>query len=359
MDVLEWAKTKKISFKGGKSWAKHAAFHGRLEVLMWGKSIGLEVDENVCIGAAKGGRVEILRWAKETGLQCSDPEIIFRAKVNGHDNVLEWALASRIPVELSDRNCVGLMTSGSLEALQWYFDRGVVCNQWYLNYAFENNRLNVLEWASDRGIQFAPDFEHLHKAVKSGNLKTLQWASNGHGLAFDYEFLLDTTMEGCFDVSKWAYETASGSHTVDVNSLLEAAMESFTCQTKQETDDTAFIQWAVAKGATNLEVVLEKAVVEERSSVAIIWMLDRATSVTEATAASLAAQGRLQMLKLAASKSKGAVLSGNVCTSAIDMKRFSVLNWLVLQTNGEKCLDMAKQKSDIVGTWAELKGKVV
>ena len=70
----------------------YAATKGNLELVLWLRAIGCQLDETVCENAcqiaARFGHLDVLRWAHANGAPLSD-EVHERAIMGGHLNVLQ------------------------------------------------------------------------------------------------------------------------------------------------------------------------------------------------------------------------------------------------------------------------------
>ena len=71
---------------------RYAARQGNLELVLWLRAIGCQLDETVCENAcqiaARFGHLDVLRWAHANGAPLSD-EVHERAIMGGHLNVLQ------------------------------------------------------------------------------------------------------------------------------------------------------------------------------------------------------------------------------------------------------------------------------
>ena len=88
----------------------YAARQGNLELVLWLRAIGCQLDETVCENACqiatRFGHLDVLRWAHENGAPLSD-EVHVRAVMGGHLNVLQWLQDQSVFGCPFDEECIG------------------------------------------------------------------------------------------------------------------------------------------------------------------------------------------------------------------------------------------------------------
>src|SRR5579872_4120649 len=134
--ILEWAHKNhyfnSITFEGCFFVAANA---GRLDILIWLKEHGGELNHCVCSCAARHGHLHILKWAREHNCDWNE-DVCFDAAEHGHLDVLGWAYENGCPWP-NYIMCACASRSNKLEILQWVRSKGC---QWD-----EETSINIIE----------------------------------------------------------------------------------------------------------------------------------------------------------------------------------------------------------------------
>jgi len=148
-----------------------AAKSGRLEVVQWLHSNGLQPDASMGAAAARSGHLEMLTWMHMKGCPLNDLTFVYAA-YGGDFDVLKWLHEKECP--LHGDVCDMVAFGGNLEALQWALDQGCEWDASTCAYAAESGHLNILQWAREKGCEWGAST--CFAAAQNGYLDVLKWA---------------------------------------------------------------------------------------------------------------------------------------------------------------------------------------
>ncbi|KAJ3121850.1 hypothetical protein HK098_003335 [Nowakowskiella sp. JEL0407] len=142
----------------------YAVAYGKLEVLKWWKSNGLELiyfDSTLPMDRASGaGFLEILKWLKdESGMEIKySDNAIYWASYNGHVDVLEFWKNSGLPIfeQMNPyTNFLDVAThNGHVDVLEWWLKSGYKLQYSYDGYMFAkmSRKRELIEWWEKSGL---------------------------------------------------------------------------------------------------------------------------------------------------------------------------------------------------------------
>ena len=155
-----------------RSLFKTAAAEGKLEILMWGKDCGCELDTMLnCYTIADvvlNWHLEVVQYLRQLDISWDSMTCTNAAK-NGHLEFLKWVRANQCP--WNERMCTNAAKNGQLELLKWARANQCPWNELTCAYAAMRGHLELLKWARANGYPWMK----WHVALTS-HLELLKWA---------------------------------------------------------------------------------------------------------------------------------------------------------------------------------------
>ena len=121
---------------------------GKLEILIWGKDSGYEMDImlnwNTIAHAALNWHLEVVKYLRQLDISWNKQTCANAAK-NGHLELLKWARANQCPWD-EYWTCTLAAENGHLELLKWVRVNQCPWIAWTCAFAAVNGHLEVLKW---------------------------------------------------------------------------------------------------------------------------------------------------------------------------------------------------------------------
>jgi hypothetical protein len=172
----------------------NSSVNGHVDVLNWWKNKGVKLTAKCFMDSmqfiCRYGYVNVLKWWEDNGIISeilSDRFIICRynlcyiessfryASENGHVDVLEWLLNSKLPLEYSTSSLHGAMVYGHVNVLEWWKNSGLELKYSHdssiIKIALDHGHFHVLDWLKNSCLLSNDDYDMLLKYgnITSGN----------------------------------------------------------------------------------------------------------------------------------------------------------------------------------------------
>ncbi|BGP48213.1 hypothetical protein JCM10450v2_004085 [Rhodotorula kratochvilovae] len=160
--------------------------------------------------ASAWGRLDVLEWAKNSAFGLNpDPkttaEAIDEASRHGQVEMLDFWLASGVPLHYSDAALLSATFKRQIGSLEWWKNSGLplkIGN--VLDFASMEGSTVCLDWWAASGLPVRYSKVALHHISKMGNIALLNWwASSQYALAYDKEVLVVATQFGQVAALQW------------------------------------------------------------------------------------------------------------------------------------------------------------
>jgi hypothetical protein len=195
LDILIWFHTIGFVFEDliSKVLYDISAKKGHLHILKWLRSLQPPCTwkQNICCAAAEGGHLDILIWLKQEGCNINICTANTAAQ-NGQINILKWLKQQDCPMD--EWTCSWAAQNGHFETLCWLKENGCNWDTVTCSNAVLGGHLEILKWARAQNPPCPWDEWTCNMAVRKGNLEILDWAIY-NGCPFNYQSLCKIAKE--------------------------------------------------------------------------------------------------------------------------------------------------------------------
>lgn len=257
-EIMEWLYENGLLHNG---YYKSMAYCGNLEMILWFKSLGYELEgelEAIVSEASRGGHLHILEWIDENYKITNYPDLIIKALVNSHTHILKWTDKKyKYPYNF-DHFCA---IQASLEFLNWFNEKGLQFNDKSPCFAIESGDLINLEWFYTHG--YALDEDAYNCAAGKGFLHIIRWLKN-HKIPFNLNSIASiAASNGDVGILEWTKEMAKETNTNLTNTIMEKAIRYAHIH---------ILKWGLLNGLS-LPQNVQKLVSDKNQEIISKWMI--------------------------------------------------------------------------------------
>ena len=180
--------------------------------LLWLKTQGCPFTIGTAAEAAFEGRLEVLQWLRQHECPWEDSQVLDDAAANGHQTVIEWAVAAGCP--MSKRCCENAARGGHFNLVKWLWARGHPLDG-SIGSAGARGDTAMMQWLRDEGCSMTE--EDCASTASEGQLEALQWLRS-KGCPWDDETTWQAAYHGHLALLQWAHSSGCplSRHTIDL-----------------------------------------------------------------------------------------------------------------------------------------------